>query len=70
MIIKLGSNEIVAVKEIQKALGIWVDGDFGPKTEDAVKDFQKANGLDVDGIVGPKTYEALMQQNHKYTSLL
>ena len=67
MIIKLGSNEIVAVKEIQKALGIWVDGDFGPKTEDAVKDFQKANGLDVDGIVGPKTYEALMQQTHKYT---
>ena len=67
MIIKRGSNEIVAVKEIQKALGIWVDGDFGPKTEDAVKDFQKENGLDIDGIVGFKTYEVLMQQNHKYT---
>ena len=36
MIIRKGSNEIAVVKEIQHALGIWVDGDFGPNTEDAI----------------------------------
>ena len=67
MIIKIGSNQKEHVQEIQEALGIWVDGDFGTKTEKAVKQFQKENGLDVDGIVGPKTYEALMHENHMYT---
>jgi peptidoglycan hydrolase-like protein with peptidoglycan-binding domain len=47
------------VMEVQSALGIKVDGDFGPKTEKAVKAFQKKNGLTVDGIVGRKTLEAL-----------
>ena len=32
MILKLG-NRSDYVKELQEALGIWVDGDFGPKTE-------------------------------------
>lgn len=36
-----------------------VDGDFGPKTEDAVRRYQASKGLNVDGIVGPKTWEAL-----------
>jgi len=44
-----------AVKEIQQALGVPVDGFFGPRTEQAVKQFQAANGLDADGIVGPRT---------------
>jgi peptidoglycan hydrolase-like protein with peptidoglycan-binding domain len=44
-----------AVKEIQQALGVPVDGFFGPRTEQAVKEFQAANGLDADGIVGPRT---------------
>jgi len=44
-----------AVKEIQQALGVPVDGLFGPRTEQAVKEFQAANGLDADGIVGPRT---------------
>ena len=48
------------VKQIQKALGIKVDGVFGKGTEDAVKKFQKENGLTVDGKVGPKTLEKLM----------
>ena len=49
-----------AVKEIQQALKIQVDGYFGPKTEQAVKDFQAANSLDVDGIVGPRTRAKLI----------
>ena len=48
MIIKLGSTNKEQVKEIQEALNIWVDGDFGPKTEAAVKQFQKENGLAAD----------------------
>jgi peptidoglycan hydrolase-like protein with peptidoglycan-binding domain len=63
MIIKLGSTNKEQVKDIQEALGIWVDGDFGPKTESAVKQFQKENGLDADGIVGSKTFAALMQED-------
>lgn len=39
--------------------GLTVDGNFGPKTENAVKDFQQKNGLTIDGIVGPKTWEKL-----------
>ena len=32
-----------------------VDGDFGPKTENATKAFQRAQGLGSDGIVGSMT---------------
>ena len=60
MILKLG-NRSDYVKELQEALGIWVDGDFGPKTEKAVKQFQKENELTVDGIVGPATWKALKE---------
>lgn len=47
------------VKILQKALGVTVDGDFGPKTETAVKAFQKSKGLTVDGLVGNATQKAL-----------
>jgi hypothetical protein len=43
------------VKKLQEALGVQVDGYFGPKTEEAVKQFQAKHGLPVDGIVGPLT---------------
>jgi len=44
-----------AVKEVQKALGVPVDGVFGPQTEEAVRKFQTEQGVPVDGIVGPRT---------------
>jgi len=48
-----------AVAALQRALGVSVDGDFGPITEQAVESFQSAHGLAVDGIVGPLTRAAL-----------
>jgi len=47
------------VRAVQQALGIAVDGIYGPQTTAAVKRFQRANGLAVDGIAGPQTLAAL-----------
>ncbi len=47
------------VEMLQEALGIGVDGVYGPETEEAVRSFQSAHGLTVDGIVGPATIAAL-----------
>jgi murein DD-endopeptidase MepM/ murein hydrolase activator NlpD len=58
MAYKLGSHGD-AVAEIQRQLGVPVDGIFGPVTQAAVTDFQARNGLDVDGVVGPVTWTAL-----------
>jgi hypothetical protein len=44
-----------AVRKVQEALGVTVDGVFGPMTERAVKRFQRRHGLLVDGVVGPQT---------------
>jgi hypothetical protein len=58
MAFELGSRGD-AVAEIQRELGVPVDGVFGPVTHRAVLDFQARNGLDVDGVVGPVTWTAL-----------
>jgi peptidoglycan hydrolase-like protein with peptidoglycan-binding domain len=47
------------VELVQSALGIAVDGIYGPETESAVRSFQSAHGLAVDGIVGPETAAAM-----------
>lgn len=47
------------VKRIQKAVGITVDGYYGPNTKNAVQAYQRKHGLAADGIVGPKTWAAI-----------
>jgi hypothetical protein len=47
------------VVEVQSALGLTQDGDFGPATEDAVEAYQVSKGLSVDGAVGDQTWAAL-----------
>lgn len=62
-LIRLGDKSH-AVRDLQAALNragasLFVDGDFGEKTEAAVIAFQQRTGLVVDGIVGNKTLQAL-----------
>ena len=46
---------LVMIKEL---LFSDIDGNFGPKTQDAVKSFQEGNNLTPDGVVGPVTWNA------------
>lgn len=50
-----------AVKEMQTALNLNADGDFGPGTESAVIAFQRANNLTADGIAGKSTLMKLYE---------
>lgn len=38
---------------------IPVDGDFGPRTEQALREFQRSHGLESDGVAGRDTFAAL-----------
>ncbi|HEV3035845.1 MAG TPA: peptidoglycan-binding protein [Solirubrobacteraceae bacterium] len=48
-----------AVKQLQSALHLTADGNFGPATEAAVRRLQARHGLSVDGIVGPATWNVV-----------
>lgn len=43
------------VKQIQKVVGCYPDGVWGPLTTEGVKAWQAANGLVADGVAGMKT---------------
>jgi peptidoglycan hydrolase-like protein with peptidoglycan-binding domain len=47
------------VERVQRAIGISVDGSFGPNTKKAVIAYQKRKGLIADGYVGPATWNTL-----------
>ena len=47
------------VAELQQALGLAVDGDFGPKTKRALAAWQQSHGLAADGVAGAQTRAAL-----------
>ncbi|MGH2912760.1 MAG: peptidoglycan-binding protein [Solirubrobacteraceae bacterium] len=47
------------VARLQAALGVEVDGSYGPETEKAVRRLQAAHHLHVDGIVGAATWRVL-----------
>lgn len=50
------------VEEIQRGLGIKVDGIYGPATERAVLAFQRKHNLEADGVVGEQTWTELSRQ--------
>lgn len=64
VVLRIGA-EGAAVRTLQAALGIKVDGVFGRQTYSAVREFQRANGLIADGVVGARTWGALEQKTDK-----
>ena len=62
--LQLGSQgDLVAY--VQRALGIPLDGIFGPQTDAAVRRYQASAGLQVDGIVGLATWGALFERQRR-----
>jgi peptidoglycan hydrolase-like protein with peptidoglycan-binding domain len=63
-VVGLGSMG-VDVRELQKDLGVRVDGIDGERTTAALKAFQREHGLKADGIAGEKTWAALEPTVHE-----
>jgi Putative peptidoglycan binding domain len=63
--IKRGAPKSMQVKRVQEwlnlhGIGLKVDSDFGPATENGVKQFQKKQHLPVTGVVDKKTFDLLV----------
>jgi peptidoglycan hydrolase-like protein with peptidoglycan-binding domain len=62
---QVAENKPALVRSVQQSLrerGYYVgdvDGQWGPKTEDAVRSFQNANGIPSDGRLNSPTISAL-----------
>lgn len=54
-----------SVALLQRHLGLFPDGVFGPHTAAAVRSFQRRHGLAADGVVGPATWSALGVRGHR-----
>jgi peptidoglycan hydrolase-like protein with peptidoglycan-binding domain len=52
------------IARLQAALGVEVDGSYGPETEKAVRRLQASHHLHVDGVVGTATWRALGISEH------
>jgi hypothetical protein len=54
-------EQVTQLQELLNSQGgqLEVDGEFGPRTEQAVREFQRENDLKIDGLVGPETQAAL-----------
>ncbi len=52
-------SEVDAVKQLQIAVHVSVDGEFGAETEAAVRRLQARHGLTTDGVVGPATWSLI-----------
>ena len=63
--LKNDPDEIAAIKELQKYLGIKVDGKYGTETKNAVKKYQQLHGLKVDSDAGPETIGHMMEKCKK-----
>lgn len=48
------------VREVQRFLGVKVDGSYGPDTYNAVKRYQRMRDIAVDGVVGSTTWTHIM----------
>lgn len=48
------------VREVQRAVGVTVDGAFGPATRAAVAAYQRRNNLLPDGVVGDMTWDQIL----------
>jgi peptidoglycan hydrolase-like protein with peptidoglycan-binding domain len=48
-----------AIRRLQGALHLHVDGEFGPETEAAILRLQARKGLNVDGVAGPATWHTV-----------
>jgi peptidoglycan hydrolase-like protein with peptidoglycan-binding domain len=57
------ASNTAAIKRLQAALHLPVDGEFGPETLAAVERLQSRHGVSVDGVVGPQTWQIIGVSN-------